>query len=619
MLMVLLAVSCAPARAQDAAASEEDAELAALLAVIEEETDLATRTRMNADFVPGIVSVLEGEQLAALGVRTVWEAMTWIPGVEAARDLRGTPTVTVRGVHFPFNNGNIRILLDGVPMSRESAGVNSAALLFPIEQVERLEFVRGPGSVIYGEFAFQGLLNIVPRRDGTRLAVELDDDGGRAAHAAFSAERAGWTLAGNLSDYANDELSAPSSQPAHERRRFATVALQGQGVSLAVQGQRRRQDDLDPRRPDLRYDDRSNALELRWRHAFAAGVELGTRLQWQENRLDLDIIDFDGAQWTAGAELQWRATPGQQWLFGVEHSDGRIDRATFRPVGLPGTSPLPPVQLGARERQVSGVLVQNQIALAEGLQLTLGARYDDNSEVGKRLTPRGALAWQLAEHHVLKAQYAQGYRSPTFFELYANPVVPELDFEVNTTRELSYVFRREGATGRLTLFHSDIEDMVFPDIVNRRFGNFSRARSHGVELEWSQQFGRRWRLDANLAHNDSRDDRNPAFDYRPIGATADWLGQLAVLWRPRDDITVGLRWHHAEGRDSAPSGRDAYQRLDLSLTRHNLGGSGVDLQFVLHNPGQRRVVYLDPLPNADIPFQLDETSAWLRLRWSPRG
>ena len=618
MKAAALLLGLLPLLAQADEQISEDAELAALLAVIEEETDLATRTRMNADFVPGIVSVLEGETLAAAGVRTVWEAMTWIPGVEASRDLRGTPTVTVRGVHFPFNNGNIRILLDGVPMSRESAGVNSAALLFPIEQVERLEFVRGPGSVIYGEFAFQGLLNIVSRRDGPRLAVELDDDRGRAVHAGLGGERGGWSLAANLSAFENNEAAPPGSAEAEERRRFAALAVEGYGFSIALQGLRREQEDLDPRRPDQRYDDRSHAADLRWRHAFAQGVELVTRLQWQDNRLGLDIIDFDGDQWTAGAELLWKPTSSQQWLFGVEHSEGRIDRATFRPIGLPGTSPLPPVQLGSRARQVSGVLVQGQFALSDAVQLTLGGRYDDNSEVGERLTPRGALAWQVAEHHVLKAQYAEGYRSPTFFELYANPVVPELDFEVNTSSELSYVFRREGATGRVTVFHGEIEDMVFPDIANRRFGNFSRARSHGVELEWSQQLGRRWRVDANLAHSDSRDNRNPTFTYRSIGAVANRLAQLAVLWRPLDHTTVGLRWHHAEGRDSAPGGRDSYQRLDLSVTRHNLVGSGLDLQFALHNPGRDRVVYLDPLPNADVPFQLDETSAWLRLRWAPR-
>src|SRR3970040_1006314 len=54
------------------AAAAPDAELAALMAVLQEETAVATKTRMNSDFVPGLVTVLHGEEMLALGAETVW-------------------------------------------------------------------------------------------------------------------------------------------------------------------------------------------------------------------------------------------------------------------------------------------------------------------------------------------------------------------------------------------------------------------------------------------------------------------------------------------------------------------------------------------------------------------
>ena len=73
-------------------AQEEDPELAELLAVIENETAIATKTRMNSDYVPGIVTVLEAEELEALGFHTVWEALAMVPGVQPVRD---TPALGV--------------------------------------------------------------------------------------------------------------------------------------------------------------------------------------------------------------------------------------------------------------------------------------------------------------------------------------------------------------------------------------------------------------------------------------------------------------------------------------------------------------------------------------------
>ena len=122
------------------AQTEEDAAYAELMATLEQETAIATRTRMNRDFVPGMVSVLEGDALVATGVRTVWEALAQVPGVQIELDGRGNPTLTARGIQFPFNSGSIQILLNGFPIGREDIGSNGAALFLPVAHVERIEF-----------------------------------------------------------------------------------------------------------------------------------------------------------------------------------------------------------------------------------------------------------------------------------------------------------------------------------------------------------------------------------------------------------------------------------------------------------------------------------------------
>jgi len=135
-----------------------------LLHVLDQETELATRTKMNIDFVPGMVSVLHGRDLLARGKRTVYDALELIPGVELSRSIDGQLQVIVRGVGKTFSSGKVKFLLNGAPFNTTLNAV-STALVIPLEHVDRIEVIRGPGSVIYGEFASIGVINIITNKE----------------------------------------------------------------------------------------------------------------------------------------------------------------------------------------------------------------------------------------------------------------------------------------------------------------------------------------------------------------------------------------------------------------------------------------------------------------------
>lgn len=138
-----------------------------LLRVLDEQTELATRTKMNIDFVPGMVSVLHGQDLLARGKRNVFEALDLIPGVELSLTEDGQYQVIVRGVGKTFSSAKIKFLLNGIPYNTTLNSV-STLLVMPLEQVERIEAIRGPGSVIYGEFASVGVVNIITYQNTTK-------------------------------------------------------------------------------------------------------------------------------------------------------------------------------------------------------------------------------------------------------------------------------------------------------------------------------------------------------------------------------------------------------------------------------------------------------------------
>ena len=111
LIIPLLAASiCGAARAQDA---DGDAELAEFMRLLEQQTSLATNTRLNADFVPGIISVLDAAQLRRRGFRTVWEALASVPGVITTMNETGMRSVSVRGVGGVFEPSKVKLLLNG--------------------------------------------------------------------------------------------------------------------------------------------------------------------------------------------------------------------------------------------------------------------------------------------------------------------------------------------------------------------------------------------------------------------------------------------------------------------------------------------------------------------------
>ena len=112
LAIALLGASVIYAQEQTPPAEEQN-ELAELMSIVEQETEVATKTRMNSDYVPGIVTVLEGEELEALGIATAADALSLVPGMQATRDSRSSALVIVRGLDFPFNSGNIQILING--------------------------------------------------------------------------------------------------------------------------------------------------------------------------------------------------------------------------------------------------------------------------------------------------------------------------------------------------------------------------------------------------------------------------------------------------------------------------------------------------------------------------
>ena len=596
----------------------EDAELAELMSVIEQETAIATKTRMNSDYVPGIVTVLEGDELDALGFDTVWEALALVPGVQAVRDPSATPTVIVRGIQFPFNNGNIKILVDGVPLSRESSGINGATLDFPIQQVERIEFIRGPGSVIYGDFAFMGLVNIITRKERSAAYVRGDTDRflEEGVRVALGSATAPWQFAASYVAV-NDNDIHRTNRNGDEERHWGSAMLRHNAFSLSAQVvQRDAGDTTQPPRPGppIFADESSWSAQARY------AKELRKSLQSTFNATLLDSTfhsggdDYADRVLKAGVDLQYDALRRQSWLASAEFAGLDIRNAVHRgPPGPGGVQQITTIE--GVERNIYSLALQDRFDFSDAFSLTGGARLDKYSDLGSRVTPRLSFVWRVSDQHIVKGQYAEGFRAPTFFELFGGGRINrELDFEVNATTELNYVYRRPRSVGRATVFHSELKDMIFGGLPGGRFGNTRKASAQGVELEWTQQVSDAVKLLANVGIVDTEDNRGQTLTVHESENAADWMSDVALLVRPLAQTIVGLHWNHVGERQAAAG--NAYDALDLTYTRQNLFFDGLTLRAGVKNALDDDITSLAIAPNGTATaFAFDDRAVWVQVGW----
>lgn len=589
----------------------DEAELASLMEVLETETEIATKSRLNSDFVPGTVTVLRGDDLESLGARTVGEALSFVPGIFALFDPSGTPLVTVRGIVFPFNSGNIKVMVDGTAMTQQSAAINSSVLMIPIELVERIEFIRGPGSTVHGDFAFHGLLNIVTRQERRRVFAKADG----FATACAGAEL--WSAGGgdrprfgaSLSALRSGDALASPGVDAEEQRTVGIGGFSHRGFSASIHVVSRDRDQDGGRV----VEELAAALELR--HSAELADELASDARLSYLRGDVDFASgflFKGDRIGAAWDLTLTALARQTWLFSIDYSDTAIDEAIHVPPLPPDIAPAPE-DASDTHRRILGVSLQDQIELGEDVTATVGVRYERLDRTGV-VTPRLALVWRATEHQIVKAQYAEGYRGANFFELYGTGERnDDLDPESVRTAEASYIYHAPRWVARATLFSSRMRDLIQPAFIPppgepTLFANVSSARARGGELEWEQRLSSIFRAIASVSYADIEDTR-------PFGVTPRWIGNLGLLVQPWERLVAAAHWYHAGERGEGDESVPGFDLVDLTTTLSDLGVTGLSLRAGLKNALDDEVVLLDAAPGHREVIPFDTRTWWAQVAY----
>lgn len=612
---VLCAGACAPFTWAE---GTDDEELAALMALLEEETELATQTRMNTDYVPGMMTVLYARDLAAQGFSNLADALSFVSGFYLPENNAGDYRTIVRGVGATLSSSNLKFLLDGMVVNRATDASADWLMRLPLEQIERVEIIRGPGAALYGEFAFSGVVNVITRQDKV-VAVKAGDPGLRQGGAYFSGDvRPGISLnvAVTAWDQGNSGLEtqednfarrgngySPGKVYDHEAGQILSLHLAGNGYELDTyyasteRGPGYGYLAALPYETELR-EETASGIRLGKAWYLSPDLELAFDVSHQATRLDdaayLPIpagvrppgasqpLQNDGfrqdgnSDTTQRARLtsHWNATENHQVYSEISISQSRVNDSFFYVTPAGGEPQEAPedrrlVTEGA-ERSLTSIAIQDQWQATEDLQVTLGARFDDYDDWGAKLSPRLAGVWRVADNHIVKAQYAEAFRPPTLKERYSGEQSfaggEDLTEEKLRSFEAAYIYRAPGHTLRTTAFYTKVDDLIEFYLnpgevpVWRNRGNID---TRGLELEWQQVLGRHWHWQANLSYARAFDRLDE--DKKLLGSV-ELLANAAMTWNATDRVSHSLTLTYTgaqEGWESPPGHRDVFAAYTL--------------------------------------------------------
>jgi len=504
------------------------------------------------------VYVVTQEEIRRSGATTLADLLRLVPGVNVAQIDANKWAVSARGFNGRFSN-KLLVLIDGRSIYTPLfSGVFWDIQDTMLDDIDRIEVIRGPGATVWGANAVNGVINII-----TKTAAEtqggLVSAGAGNEERGFAAVRYGGALPaarGHYRVYAKSfdrdgGVDAAGHDTADDWRAVRagfrvdwtatgpdTVTLQGD-LYDGASGETVAEPLADPLRVQVVNGDEEVSggnLLLRWTRMDGDLPALTAQLYYDRAARTTRL--FDVVRDTVDLDLQQRTTTGRHDLiWGVGYRHTRDDTSETLAIALLPTS---------RKYDLWSAFLQDEIALAEDLHLTLGTKVEHNAFSGWEVQPGARLLWAATPSQTVWASVARAVRTPsradadnhaTTVENVGDPrnpfPVPEVityagssdfDSEAVVAYEMGY---RAHAGSRAAIdiaaFYNDYDHLrslnggvatcepagtyprCGPPISDRavipiRFANDLHGESHGVELSGEWQVVDTWRLSATYTY-----------------------------------------------------------------------------------------------------------------------
>jgi len=489
-------------------------------------------------------TVFTRADIERLQARSVPELLRRVPGVQVS-SAGGLPSLSLRGT----GTAQTLVLVDGQRIASATSGFARLDYL-AIDNIERVEVIRGPRSSLYGADAIGGVIQIFTRggkpgiNPEVRLAAGSDQTFQRSLSLAAGTEQTRVHLGASLEerdgfDITRDNRGADRDNDG-QRNKALHLKLDHQfdagwkaGLSLNDQRGKNEYDDayeFEPGTPqdEFRVSSYSGYLDGQLSGIWNSRLELGR--SFDRNRAVGSNYN-DGLLETTRHSAAWinrlQLSEHQQLSLGSDWYEDRLDATTA-------------YQEDSRDNLA--FFAQHSFQ-GESFSTELGLRHDDNQQFGSHNSWNAAFSLPVGQSQRWILSYGEGFRAPTFTDLYAPPAWgpnPDLKPETSKTYELQWRGEFDETQLEAALYRTDLEDMIAWG--GTRMENVSQARINGFEASAAREL-LGWQASLGVSIIDPRD--------RDSGHTLARRAKRTLsidLDRTFGALSAGAGWHVSSAR-----------------------------------------------------------------------
>lgn len=546
----------------------------------------ASRLPVRAGALASTHTVLTGEELRERGITLLLDALRDVPGLVTVQSgSHGAATsLFLRGGESDY----VKVLVDGVTMNSPGGAFNFANL--SLENVDRIEVVRGPASVLHGADAMTGVVQVFTRAGAGVLAPALALEGGGQGLRRLDGSVQGANRLGSLSLQAGSFTSDGLYDFNNDYRNRGMSGRVETRASARVTGA------LTARYSDVRsafptnssgvavdsnqfITERQVALSATIGHRLSSGLSvqlLGTASRTEDgfsNRMDHpgDTVSFgfvasrEGRSHRTGADLRFRAAGDGPVAatVGFQYEDERQRQAGSTMSNF-GSGIFTEEDSFRARRSTRALYGEMAYTLGESATLTAGMRLDDNSAFGSAGTWRLGGSLKPSGGLTLRAQAGRAFKAPTFAELFARSPFEVGDPALRPEQALSWEFgadqRLAGGRARVSAswFSQRFHDMIqYASAAPGQptYGNVAAATSRGVEVGAVVMPHAAWSLSVQATAlrtrvADAGGGTSLAFrEGQSLVRRPDFTAAVGAGWQPSPAATVRVDLNHLGARD----------------------------------------------------------------------
>jgi iron complex outermembrane receptor protein len=393
------------------------------------EVTSASKKEQKLSRTASAIFVITQDDIQRSGATNIPDLLHMVPGMDVAEINANTWAINARGFVEQFSN-ELLVMIDGRSLySASFGGVYWDTLDLPLEDIERIEVIRGPGGAIWGGNAVNGVVNIITKKAGETPGASLTAGAGNL-YQGFGTAQYGASLGKDVdyrvyakynNFYHQPSLSGQDGGDGWDMMRsgFRLDATLTSKDNLLFQGNLYQSNQGEPttflptivstpQNIEVVTELGGGFLQSVWNHTYSPRSEISLQASFDRyNRADPQLPE---ARDTLNLEFQHHFQPGKRHdlNWGIQYFyTADSFKNTLQVVANPAQ----------RALQIFSAFFQDEIALVpDRLYLTLGSKFEHNDYTGFHAIPDVRVAWSPGDRHMLWAAISRGVRTPARFD-----------------------------------------------------------------------------------------------------------------------------------------------------------------------------------------------------------